>query len=74
MPASTRMLAVIDGEPLARAEVESGPAAISTRWFPLVPVLFIFTVTFGAVLKRMIGQLPGALVTGGPGRRRSPGS
>jgi uncharacterized protein len=28
-------------------------------------VLFIFTVTFGAMLKRALGQLPGALTTGG---------
>jgi uncharacterized protein len=59
----SRMLAVIDGEPLPEPRA-TPPGKGAGGLVPLLPVLFIFTVTFGAALKRMLGQLPGALATG----------
>ncbi len=59
-----RILAVIDGEPLPAPEPRWNRRNVDSL-FPLLPVLFIFTVTFGAILKRMIGQLPGAVATAG---------
>lgn len=58
-----RLLAVIDGEPLPEPQA-ARPAGEIEALVPLLPVLFIFTVTFGAVLKCMLGQLGGALATG----------
>lgn len=58
-----RLLAVIDGEPLPEPQAARPAGEIETL-VPLLPVLFIFTVTFGAVLKRALGQLGGALATG----------
>jgi uncharacterized protein len=58
-----RLLAVIDGEPLPEPQA-AGPGGDIESLVPLLPVLFIFVVTFGAALKRMLGQLPGALATG----------
>jgi uncharacterized protein len=60
-----RMMAVIDGEPLPPpTAARRGPGGLDDI-LPLLPVLLIFTVTFGATLKRALGQLPGSLVTGG---------
>jgi uncharacterized protein len=62
----TRMLAVIDGEPLPEPRSDRGGGANGIEALaPVLPVLFIFTVAFGAMLKRLFGQLPGALLTGG---------
>lgn len=59
----TRVLAVIDGEPLP--EPARGPRDGNFDGLvELLPVAFIFTITFGTVLKRLFGQLPGALATG----------
>ena len=66
----TRMLGVIEGEPLpeprpgVRPDGSAGQDAFEAL-APVLPVIFIFTVTIGAVLKRFLGQLPGALTTGG---------
>lgn len=59
----TRVLAVIDGEPLP--EPTRGPRDGNFDGLvDLLPVVFIFTITFGTILKRFLGQLPGALATG----------
>lgn len=59
-----RMLAVIGGEALpepARREPVPGFDAL----VPLLPVVLVFTVTLGAILKRLFGQLVGSIVTAG---------
>jgi len=62
----TRMLAVIDGEPLPeppQPRAGRGAGGID-QLLSFLPVLFIFTLTFGTALKRLLGQLPGALAVG----------
>lgn len=58
-----RMLAVIDGESLPEPQRWQGAPIES--WMPLIPILLVFTVTLGSILKALFGQLPGALITGG---------
>ncbi|MFO1356676.1 MAG: TPM domain-containing protein [Gammaproteobacteria bacterium] len=61
----TRMLAVIDGEPLPEPQPPAGRGAGGIdQLLSFLPVLFIFTLTFGTALKRLLGQLPGALAVG----------
>ncbi len=60
-----RMMAVIDGEPLPEPERSRSPGNGGfDALVPLLPVIFIFAVTLGSMLKRLIGQLQGALLTG----------
>lgn len=58
----TRMLSVIDGEPLP--EPQRGQR-LPTGLMSLLPVLVIVTITLGTLFKTFLGQLPGSLVTGG---------
>ncbi len=58
-----RMLAVIDGEPLPEPQA-ARPGGNFDALLSLLPVLFLFTVTIGTMLKRMLGQLGGAMATG----------
>lgn len=58
-----RILAVIDGEPLPEPQRWQG-APIGS-WLPIIPIVLIFTVTAGTILKALFGQLTGALITGG---------
>jgi uncharacterized protein len=57
----TRMIGVVDGEPLpapvARAATQGGSQYLS--------ILAVLVVLGGSLASRMFGQLPGALVTGG---------
>lgn len=56
-----RMLAVIDGEPLPEPQAAApGGEALA----PVLPIVVVFALTLGAILKRLLGQLPGAAVTG----------
>jgi uncharacterized protein len=59
-----RMLAVIAGESLPEPE-RRGPVPGLDALVPLLPVVLIFAVTLGAILKRLFGQLVGSLVTAG---------
>lgn len=62
----TRMLGVIEGEPLPEPQANGGDhKGFEELVGSILPVIFIFTVAFGAMLKRLFGQLPGALLTGG---------
>jgi uncharacterized protein len=55
-----RMIAVIDGEPLPEPQASSpGGDALA----PVLPIVVVFALTLGAILKRLLGQLPGAAVT-----------
>lgn len=57
-----RMIAVVEGEPLP-APHNRPAAGVDLR--QLAPLLFIGALVLGAVLRAMLGRLPGALVTGG---------
>ncbi|MCC7258279.1 MAG: YgcG family protein [Gammaproteobacteria bacterium] len=59
-----RILAVIDGEPLPEPAWDRDAGGGFEGLAAVLPVVFVFTATLGAVLKRLIGQLPGALLTG----------
>jgi uncharacterized protein len=57
-----RMIAVIDGEPLPEPQWrEPRPGDLESA----LPIVLVVAVTLGALLKRLFGQLPGALLTGG---------
>jgi uncharacterized protein len=60
-----RIMAVIDGEPLPEPERGWDGRAPLSDWAPILPVVFVFTLTLGTILKRLLGQLLGAAVTGG---------
>lgn len=71
-----RIMALIDGEPLPEPVRSRGRGGGLEGLGAALPVVFIFTLTFGTLLKRLMGQLPGALATGGacfrqPRSRRS---
>jgi uncharacterized protein len=59
-----RMLRVIQGEPLpapvARSPVQGVPAL-----FQSLPILFLFAIAAGSILRRLLGRVGGALATGG---------
>lgn len=60
----TRMIGVVDGEalpPPPRSPGRDGGESLLT----LLPILFMFTVVFGTVLKRIAGQFAGSLLTAG---------
>ncbi|HEX6570562.1 MAG TPA: YgcG family protein [Steroidobacteraceae bacterium] len=59
-----RIMRVIEGEPLPEPEI-SPPAADVPGLFTLLPLLFIFALVGGSVLRRMFGRVGGALATGG---------
>ena len=62
----TRMMAVVDGEPLPPPAARARGATQGIgELLQFLPVLLIFSMTFAASLKRGLGQLGGALVTGG---------
>lgn len=60
-----RIMALIDGEPLPEPVRSRGRGGGLEGLGAALPVVFIFTLTFGTLLKRLMGQLPGALATGG---------
>ncbi len=60
----TRILAVIDGEPLPEVQAGRQQPGGFDALLQFLPILFFFTVMFGTALKRLLGQLPGALATG----------
>ncbi len=60
-----QMVRVIDGEPLP--EPKRGPAGsvAGQDMLQLIPVLFVAALVLGGVLRKALGRVPGALVTGG---------
>lgn len=58
-----RMIGVIEGEPLPAPKRQ--PAAGDTDVGRLAPVLLVLVIVAGGVLRRALGRVPGALVTGG---------
>jgi uncharacterized protein len=59
-----RIMRVIEGEPLPEPEI-SPPAAEVPGLFHLLPLLFIFALVGGSILRRMFGRVGGAFATGG---------
>ena len=59
-----RLIRVIEGEPLPEPE-RRAPAAEVPGLFELLPVLLVFAIVGGTILRRMLGRAGGALVTGG---------
>lgn len=58
-----RIIALIDGEPLPPPEPAAGRRP-GTDIGNLLPVIFILSVVVGGILRRMLGQVPGAVATG----------
>jgi uncharacterized protein len=59
-----QMIRVIDGEPLPepkRGTAGSAGMSIGQLW----PLLLVFTLVIGGVLRKVLGRIPGALVAGG---------
>jgi uncharacterized protein len=59
-----RIMRVIEGEPLPEPEI-SPPAAGVPGLFSVLPVLFVFVLVGGSILRRILGRVGGALATGG---------
>lgn len=59
----TRLSALIEGEPLP-PPVRTRPPADGGDGMGVLPVVFIVALVLGGVLRRLLGQLPGAAVTG----------
>ena len=58
-----QMMSVVDGEPLPEAGRQ--PAGRGGNFQQYAPILFIFALAVGGVLRATLGKVPGALVTGG---------
>jgi uncharacterized protein len=56
-----RLIGLVDGEPLPEPEKSKAPDA---RLENVLPIVFILSLVLGNVLRRALGQLPGAVVTG----------
>ncbi|HSN70234.1 MAG TPA: TPM domain-containing protein [Steroidobacteraceae bacterium] len=59
-----RLIRVIDGEPLPEP-ARRAPAADVPALFELLPLLLVFALIGGAILRRIFGRVGGALATGG---------
>jgi uncharacterized protein len=59
-----RIMRVIEGEPLPAPEIRP-PAAEVPGLLSMLPLLFIFALVGGSILRRMFGRVGGALATGG---------
>lgn len=59
-----RIMRVIEGEPLPEPEL-SPPAAGVPGLFQVVPILFVFALVGGSILRRIFGRVGGAIATGG---------
>ena len=60
-----QMVRVIDGEPLPEPKRRSAALPVGQDIGQLVPVLFVVALVLGGVLRKTLGRIPGALVTGG---------
>ena len=58
-----QMIRVVDGEPLPAPSNTPGDSIGSVQQY--APVLFILALAVGGVLRAVLGNVPGALVTGG---------
>ena len=60
-----QMMRVIDGEPLPEPKRGAAGLPVGQNIGQLVPVLFVVALVLGGVLRKTLGRIPGALVTGG---------
>ncbi len=56
-----RLIALVDGEPLPEPQRAQSPAASFEN---VLPLIFILSLVGGGVLRRLLGQFPGAVATG----------
>lgn len=56
-----RLIGLVDGEALPEPAVRDSPAS---NFQDALPVVLFVTIVVGAILRRVLGQLPGAAVTG----------
>ena len=56
-----RLIALVDGEPLPEPQRARSPAVGLEN---LLPLVFILSLVVGGVLRRLLGQFPGAVATG----------
>jgi uncharacterized protein len=56
-----RLIALVDGEPLPAPAAGRGGDPLGN----VFPVVFILSLVLGGLLRRLLGQFPGALATGG---------
>jgi uncharacterized protein len=59
-----RIMRVIEGEPLPQPEL-SPPAAGVPGLYSVLPILLVFVLVGGSILRRILGRVGGALATGG---------
>ena len=59
-----RIMRVVEGEPLPEPELDP-PAAAVPGLFSILPLLFVFVLVGGSILRRLFGRVGGAVVTGG---------
>ena len=60
-----QMIRVIDGEPLPEPKRGTAGLPVGQNIGQLLPVLFVVALLVGGVLRKTLGRIPGALVTGG---------
>jgi uncharacterized protein len=55
-----RLIALVDGEPLPAPRAQEGGDSLEN----VFPVIFILSLVVGGMLRRLLGQFPGAVGTG----------
>ena len=60
-----QMIRVIDGEPLPEPKRGTAGLPVGQNIGQLLPMLFVVALLVGGVLRKTLGRIPGALVTGG---------
>jgi len=60
-----QMIRVIDGEPLPEPKRGAAGLPVGQNIGQLFPLLFVVALVLGGVLRKTLGRIPGALVTGG---------
>ncbi len=60
-----QMIRVIDGEPLPEPKRGTAGLPVGQNIGQMLPVLFVVALLVGGVLRKTLGRIPGALVTGG---------
>jgi len=59
----SQIIQVIDGEPLPEPSTKNSNSSVGIQQY--FPIIFIFALVIGRVLRSALGRFPGAIVTGG---------